>query len=69
MERTHYKCLEQDKTNVLKISKGHFDAMMILSPQSIINVQWWYSNINSSKNNITKSEPVLKILSDASSSG
>ena len=69
MERTHYKCLEQDKTNVLTISKGHFDAMMILSPQSIINVQWWYSNINSSKNNITKSEPVLKILSDASSSG
>ena len=32
--------LEQDKTNTLKISKGCFDAMMILSPLSIIDVQW-----------------------------
>ena len=35
----HYKYLEQDKTNALKISKGCFDAMMILSPQSITDVQ------------------------------
>ena len=27
----HYKYLEQDKTNALKISKGCFDAIMILS--------------------------------------
>ena len=37
--------------------------------QSIIDAQWWYSNINCSKNNITKSEPVIEILSDASSFG
>ena len=36
----HYKYLEQDKTNALKISKGRFDAMMTLSPQSINDVQW-----------------------------
>ena len=30
----HYKCLEQNKTNVLRISKGCFDAMIILSLQS-----------------------------------
>ena len=36
---THYKYLEQDKTNTLKISKGCFDAIMILSPQSITDVQ------------------------------
>ena len=29
---THYKYLEQDKINSLKIYKGRFDAMMILSP-------------------------------------
>ena len=34
----HYKHLEQEKTNALKISKGCFDVMMILSPQSIIDV-------------------------------
>ena len=65
----HYKYLEQDKTNALKISKGRFDAMMILSTQSIIDVQWWYNNINSSKNNITKSKPVIENSSDASSFG
>ena len=32
------KYLGQDKTHVLKISKGCFDAMMILSPQSITDV-------------------------------
>ena len=65
----HYKYLEQDKTNAFKISKECFDAMMILSPQSIIDVQWWYNNINCSKNNITKGEPVIEISSDASSFG
>ena len=60
----HYKYLEQDKTNALKISKGCFDAIMILSPRSIIDVQWWYNNINCYKNNITKDEPVIKISSD-----
>ena len=66
---THYKYLEQDKINSLKIYKGRFDAMMILSPQLIINIEWWYNNINSSKNNITKCELVIEISSDASSFG
>ena len=39
--------------------------MMILSPQSIIDVQWWYNKINCSKNNIMKGEPVIEISSDA----
>ena len=65
----HYKYLEQDKTNSLKISKGCFDAMMISSPQSIIDVQQWYNKISCSKNSITKGEPVIEISSDASSFG
>ena len=65
----HYEYLEQDKTNAFQISKGCFDAMMILSPQSMIDVQWWYNNINCSKNDIMKSEPVIEISSDASSFG
>ena len=62
----HYKYLEQDKKNPLKKSKGCIDAMMILSPQSIIGVQWWCNNLNCSKNNIKKGEPVIEISSDAS---
>ena len=68
-EAAHYKYLEQDKTNAIKISKGCFCAMMILSPRSIIDIQWWYNNINCSKNNITKGELVIEISSDAGSFG
>ena len=64
----HYKYLEQDQANALKISKGCFDAMMTLS-QSIIDVQWWYSKIYCSKNIITKCEHVIEISSDGSSFG
>ena len=41
----HYKYLERDNTNALKISKGWFDGMMILSPQSISDVQWGYKKM------------------------
>ena len=44
----HYKYLEQDKTNALKISKGWFDGMMILSPQSVSDVQWGYKKMSCS---------------------
>ena len=64
-----YNYLEQDKTNALKISKGCFDAMMILPPLSINDVQWQYNKINCSKNNITTGKPVIEISSDASSFG
>ena len=57
----HYKYLEQDKTHALQISKRCFDSMMILSPQSITDVQWWYNKINCSINNIMKGEPVTEI--------
>ena len=43
--------------------------MMILFPQSITDVQWWYNKIICSKNNITKGEPVIEVSSDASSFG
>ena len=65
----HYKYLEQDKTNALKISKGCFDVIMILSSLSITDIQWWYNKINFPKNNITKGEPAIEILSDAGSFG
>ena len=43
--------------------------MMILSPQSTTDIQWWYNKINCSKNSITKSETVTEISSDASRFG
>ena len=53
----------------MHVRYGCLDAMAILSPQSITDVQWQHNNINCSINNITKSEPVIEISSDASSFG
>ena len=38
---------------------------MILSPQTITDIQWWYINTSFSKYNITKDEAVIEISSDA----
>ena len=65
----HYKYLEQDKTNMLKTSKGCCKATIILSPKSITDIQWWYNKTNCSKKIITTGEPVIEISSDASSFG
>ena len=56
----HYKYLEQDKINALKISKGWLDVTMISCLQSITGVQWWYNKINCSKNDITKDDFVTR---------
>ena len=61
----HYKYLEQDKTNTLKISKGCLDTMTVLSLQSITDVQWSYNTTSCSKDNIARGEPVIEISSDA----
>ena len=46
-----------------------YDVMMILSQQSINDLQWCCNKINCSKNNITKGEPVIEISFDTSSFG
>ena len=55
----YYK-YKQYKTNALKISKGFFDAIMILSLQSITDVQCWYNKINCSKKILRKVNLLLK---------
>ena len=64
---SYYKYLAQDKTNGLKLSKECFDFIIILPLKQIILVRWWYNKTNCSKNNITKGEPVIETLFDASS--
>ena len=43
--------------------------MIILSPKSITDIQWWNDKINCSKKIITSREPAIEISSDASSFG
>lgn len=39
-----YRDLERDKGLAVKTAKGNFDNNMSLSPQAILNIQWWLSN-------------------------
>ena len=52
--------LNKIKQMHLRYLKDASDAMMILYPQSIIDVQWWYNNINSSKIILRKVNLLLK---------
>ena len=51
----HHRVLENDKIQVLKMSKGNFDAPMALSKLALSDVDWWFSNLNNSSGH--KSRP------------
>ena len=64
-----YRCLEFDKTQALKYSRGNFERPMNLSDQSKTELHWWTGNINSSWCPITHREPQIVLQSDSSLRG
>ena len=65
----HVKCLEKDKIEALKISRGNFNASMTLSNEARTDISWWLQNINNSGKSVNYSDPDLVIFSDASELG
>ena len=65
----HYRTLENDKIQALKMSKGNFDAPMALSKLALSDVDWWLSNVNNSFGYICRPPSDLTLYSDASLSG
>ena len=45
--RLHYRHLELDKVEALKVSKGNYDANAMLSQESYTELKWWIDNIMS----------------------
>ena len=65
----HYRALESDKIQALKLSKVNFNAPMALSNLALSDVDWCLSNLNNSFGHISRPPPDLTVYSDASLSG
>lgn len=64
-----YRNLESDKNISLREVAGNFDRRISLSSNSVSDIQWWLSNIDSEFNFILESSPSIWISSDASNLG
>ena len=65
----HYRHIEADKELNLKLSKGNFDSHMTLSHDSLKDVCWWSSNIQTATRKILHSSPDVVVYTDASQTG
>ena len=65
----HYRFLENDKINALKLNKGNFDAKVCLSPLAIDECHWWRDNIHTSFRTILPLPISHTIYTDASELG
>ena len=67
--RLHYRHLELDKVEALKISKGNYDAQARLSQETYTELKWWIDNIMSAFCPIRYKHPELTLTTDASTRG
>ena len=65
----HYRALEMNKNNALRNAKGDYNKFMFLSPEAIMDVHWWHTNIHSSQHFIHAPVVNTVIHSDASLDG
>ena len=65
----HYRYLEVDKTIALKHHLGDFNKKMKLSIGAREEIEWWYNNIQSSYNTISKGNPDYVVTTDACKTG
>ena len=65
----HYRSLEKDKTNSLAKERGNYSAHMTLSHQSVMELDWWISNISCAYRDITHPNPSVTLHTDASQKG
>ncbi|MEW8548334.1 MAG: reverse transcriptase domain-containing protein [Candidatus Thiodiazotropha sp.] len=65
----HYREIEKEKIQALKMSKGDFDCKMQVSESMKIDLIWWINNLASQKRYIDHGNPQIVITTDASHSG
>ena len=65
----HYREIEKQKIQALKISKGDFDCKMLVTDNMKIDLHWWISNLASQKRRIDHGNAQIVITSDASQLG
>ena len=67
--KNHYRRLEQDKIQFLKLRKGDFDAKMTVSGQGREDISWWLEHVDHGVRRIWESSPSHTLLTDASNGG
>jgi len=65
----HFRSLDMDKTEALRLNKGNFDAFMQLSELSRSDLQWWINSARSLHNPISLPQPEVTLYTDASIEG
>ena len=65
----YYRSLEHDKTNALICSRGNYNARMKLSSRSMIELDWWISNMPFACKNIQPLKANIQLQTDASNKG
>lgn len=64
-----YRQLDKVKVEALKVKKGDFDALVVISKEAEEELDWWLQNIDSAFFPIERSEPEMVITTDASTLG
>ena len=65
----HYRTLEHDKNLALQQSNYHFDAKVVLSPGSRLDLNWWVRSLPTSFKTIDHGKPQVFIHTDTSQVG
>ena len=65
----HYRSLESDKIQALKINKGNYKSHMQLTSSSIADLKWWIANMPTVQRDIVRCNPSMVIQTDASKKG
>jgi len=67
--KLHYRNLERRKIQALKRCKGNFDANMIITEDMIMDIKWWYHNLDMAFDHIYRDNPQETVQCDASLEG
>lgn len=65
----HYRSLESDKIQALKINKGNYKFHMQLTSNSIAEVKWWIANMPTVQRDIVRPNPSMVTQTGASKKG
>lgn len=65
----YYRRLDKDKSEGLKNKKGDFDAVISLSQEATVELDWWIHNVKNSVCHLQRAEASVQIMTDASTSG
>ena len=65
----HFRSLDMDKTEALRLNKGNFVEFMQLSELSRSDLQWWVNSARSLHNLISLTQPEITLYTDASKEG